>query len=139
MRNWINHSALIGMMLIVSGCGGSGSPFDYVKVSGKLTYVDGTPIPAEGIKLIFDSQAPPVGNAHPRPGSVIVGPDGGFQDITSYKYADGLVPGEHRVSILYATDSDGKLLVPPEYTKGRTTPLVVDTADTPLQIMIPKP
>ena len=127
------------MVALGTGCGGSDSPFDYVQVTGRLTYEDGTPVPAEGIKLIFDSQAPPVGNAHPRPGSAMVDSNGEFKDITSYKFADGLVPGKHKVSILYATDADGKLLVPPEYTKASTTPLVVDTADSPLEIKVPKP
>ena len=123
---------------LTAGCGGSSSPFDYVKVSGKISYEDGTPIPAQGIKLIFDSLAPPVKNAHPRPGSVTVGPDGQFSDVTSYKYADGLVPGKHKVSLLYATDANGKLLVPREYTQGNTTPLEVDTADAPFDIRVPK-
>lgn len=127
------------MVALGSGCGGTNSPFDYVKVSGRLSYEDGTPIPANGIKLIFDSQAPPVGNAHPRPGSAMVSASGEFKDVTSYKYADGLVPGKHKVSILYATDANGKLLVPAEYTKGSTTPLVVDTADSPFEIKVPRP
>jgi hypothetical protein len=130
---------LAGMIIPWSGCGGTGSPFDYVKVGGKLSYEDGTPIPAEGIKLVFDSQAPPVGNAHPRPGSAMVSAGGEFKDVTSYKYADGLVPGKHKVSILYATDAAGKLLVPAEYTKASTTPLVVDTAELPFEIKVPKP
>jgi hypothetical protein len=131
---------LCGLAVVLgSGCGGTGSPFDYVKVTGKLTYEDGTPIPAKGIKLVFDSQAPPVGDAHPRPGSAMVDANGDFKDVTSYKYADGLVPGKHKVSILYATDEAGKLLVPSEYTKANSTPLVVDTANLPLEIKVPKP
>lgn len=129
---------LTGMMVVWPGCG-SNSPFEYVKVSGKLTYEDGTPIPADGIKLVFNSQAPPIGDAHPRPGSAMVSASGEFNDVTSYKYADGLVPGKHKVSILYATDADGKLLVPVEYTKANTTPLMVDTADAPFEIKVPKP
>ncbi len=126
-------------MALSLGCGGSSSPFDYVSVEGKLSYEDGTPIPAGGIKLIFDSQAPPIGDAYPRPGTVIVGPEGRFQEVTSYKYGDGLTPGKHKVTIHYATDKQGKLLIPREYTRGVTTPLVVDTADLPLNIKVPRP
>lgn len=139
MLKWEYLIGCAGMMLLLSGCGGSNSPFDYVKVSGKLSYEDGTPIPADGIKLVFDSQAPPIGDAHPRPGTVMVGVDGQIKDVTSYKYADGLVPGKHKVSILYATDADGNPLVPAEFTKASTTPLVVDTADSPFEIKVPKP
>jgi hypothetical protein len=136
---WICLIAAVHCLNLLSGCGSSGSPFEYVKVSGKLSYEDGSPIPAEGIKLIFDSQAPPIGNAHPRQGSAMVNPAGEFKDITSYKYADGLVPGKHKVSILYATDAKGKLLVPPECTKANSTSLLVDTADSPFDIKVPKP
>lgn len=139
MHKWMGQFALVSVLLLSVGCGGSGSPFDYVTVSGELTYEDGTPIPAQGIKLVFNSLAPPVGDAHPRPGSVIVGADGSFKDVTSYKYADGLVPGEHKVSILYATDEKGKLLVPTDYTKAASTPLTVHTENSPLKILVPRP
>lgn len=138
-RSVVGRVAIVfGLALVVAGCG-SDSPFDYVPASGTITYEDGTPIPADGVKLIFDSQAPPVGNAHPRPGTVVANAQGEFQDVTSYKFADGLVPGKHKVSILFANDKEGNLLVPPEYTKASTTPLEVDTADLPFKILVPRP
>jgi len=136
--SWKNCGALLSLLVMLQGCGGSNSPFDYVPVEGKITYEDGTPIEASKLKLVFDSQAPPIGDAHPRPGSVSVGANGEFKDVTSYKYADGLVPGKHKVSILYATDEEGNSLIPLEYTKGSTTPLVVDTNDSPFEIKVPK-
>lgn len=139
MQQWMGQSALVAGVLFCCGCGGSGSPFDYVQVTGQITYEDGSPIPADGIKLVFDSLAPPVGDAHPRPGSVMVGADGSFKDVTSYKYADGLVPGEHKVSILYATDAEGNLLVPADYTKAGSTPLTVSTDELPMEIQVPRP
>ena len=124
---------------LLSGCGGSDSPFDYMPVTGTLSYEDGSPIPAGGIKLVFESQAPPVGDAFPRPASVNLGRDGKFDNVTSYKYGDGLTPGKHKVTIFYATDAEGKLLIPKEYTSGATTPLVIDTANLPIEIKVPKP
>ncbi|HEV3415599.1 MAG TPA: hypothetical protein VG056_02250, partial [Pirellulales bacterium] len=41
----------------LAGCG-SGEPFSYVKVNGKVSYTDGTPIPAK-IKLTFIAVNPP--------------------------------------------------------------------------------
>jgi len=125
------------------GCGDD-SPFDYVPVSGMLTYDDGTPIPAGGIELQFFAQdAKPVNGAHPRPAGTKVDANGGFANVTSYKYGDGLVLGKHKVSIDYATDAKGKLLVPKDYTHGGTTPLIVeiteDSADVPLEIEVPRP
>lgn len=131
------------VVVVCLGCG-SGSPFDYVPVSGTLTYEDGATIPAGGIELQFFAQdAKPVNGAHPRPAGTKVDASGNFANVTSYKYGDGLVLGKHKVSIDYATDAKGKRLVPKEYTHGGTTPLIVeiteDSAESPLEIKVPRP
>jgi hypothetical protein len=120
-----------------AGCG-SNEPFDYVKVQGTVTYDDGTPLPIKHFQLRFASEAPPKGNAFPRPAQTDV-TDGKFDTVTSHKYGDGLVPGKHKVIFAYATDANGKLVVPAEYTEAATTPLEIDTADSPLSIKVPKP
>jgi hypothetical protein len=120
------------------GCGPR-SPFSYVKSRGKITYEDGSVIPA-GIRLNFAAMdAPEVPGAHPRPGLANVNPQGEFDCVTSYKYGDGLISGKHKVSIDQAVDSKGKLLVPREFTSIATTPLVVDTNAMPFEIKVPKP
>jgi hypothetical protein len=130
--------ALISVLGLV-GCGGD-SPFEYTPIRGRITYEDGTAIPATGMRLRFDAQdAPPLGEAHARPAKANVDAEGAFPLVTSYKYGDGLIPGKHKVSIDYAVDEKGKLLVPKEYTHPSTTPLVIDTADAPLEIKVPKP
>jgi len=138
LLSWKKITVLLFCLCLMQGCGEASSPFAYVPVEGKVTFEDGTPIPASRLKLVFDSEAPPVGDAHPRPGSAGVNEQGEFKNVTSYKYGDGLVPGKHRVSLLYATDDAGKLLVPEEYTKGTKTPLIVDTADLPFEIKVPR-
>lgn len=126
---------LVCMSLV--GCG-SGGPFDYTKVSGKITYEDGTPIPG-GCRLFFTAEnAAPVGNAHPRPGMAIVNDKGEFDCVTSYKYGDGLIKGKHKVSIQAANERDAKPVVSKEYM-GDQSPLEVDTADSPFDIKVPKP
>lgn len=121
------------------GCRDSSSPFDYVPVQGKLTYEDGSVIPAGGIVLRFIAQdVEPVGDARPRPAAANVNAEGVFDCVTSYKYGDGLIPGKHRVTLNYATDEQGNLLVPKEYTVA-DSPLIVDTADAPLHIKVPEP
>lgn len=125
--------------VVSTGCG-SGSPFDYIKVEGVVQYEDGTPIPFVGeTRLVFESQAPPLGEAiHPRPAIAYAAEDGSFSSVTSYKYGDGLVRGEHKV-ILSATDVAGSDLIPREYSDIKTTPLLVDTGDSPLLIKVRKP
>jgi hypothetical protein len=125
------------LAVVCIGCGSAG-PFEYVPVSGQVTYEDGSPIPA-GVRLIFVSQdAVPVGTAHPRPGMANTDDGGRFDNVTSYKYGDGLVPGKHKV-VIQGTASEGKLVVPKAYTTSEETPLVIDTADAPLQITVPRP
>lgn len=125
--------------LLATGCG-SGSPYDYVKVQGKLTYEDDSAIPFEGeTRIVFESQAEAISeNTHPRPAVAYVSPDGTFSSATSAKYGDGLVRGRHKV-LVSATDASGKLLIPPEYSDVKTTPLEVDTADSPFHMKIRKP
>lgn len=121
-------------VVLLAGCTDSSSPFDYVPVSGKATYEDGTPIKA-GIRLQFKSiDQTAIEAAHPRPALTTLDAEGRFENVTSYKYGDGLVPGKHQVAIL---DADN--LVPQEYTNVNTSPLVVDTVSLPLEIKVPKP
>lgn len=124
--------------LTAAGCGSSG-PFDYTPVSGTIAYDDGTALPGS-FKLIFYAQdVAPVGNATPRPARANVNDRGVFDCVTSHKYGDGLIPGKHKVVIQIATERDGKPVLAREYTSSESTPLVIDTADAPLAIKVPKP
>jgi len=131
-------SAVVVMSPLV-GCG-DGSPFEYVPVQGRLTYEDGSAIPAAGgMRLQFEPlDVVAHDGMHPRTASTGLDAEGRFTNATSYKYGDGLVPGRHKVAIAYATDAKGKLLVPKAFTNLATTPLVVNTADQPLEIKVPK-
>lgn len=129
------------LFCFVSGCG-STNPFEQVPVSGTLKYDDGTLIPAEMIILKFEPLTAPLDDkTFPPAGMSYVNvEDGSFDVVTSHKYADGLVRGKHRV-LVAATTSSGDLtqLVPPEYIDSDRTPLIVDTADTPFQLVVRKP
>jgi hypothetical protein len=127
-------------LVALAGCGDSG-PFEYMPVSGTLTYEDGAPIPAGGVRLAFKPQdVQPVDGNYPRPAMADVDEQGNFARATTIKYGDGLVPGKHQVAVYYATDKDGNLLVPQEYTHFGTTPLVVDTGDDGvIEIKVPRP
>lgn len=128
-------------LLVSPGCGSS-DPFDYVQVTGKVTYDDGTPIPVEPLVLTFYPQSGPLdAKTHPRTGMAVASKqDGTVGEITSHKAGDGLVPGEHKVTL---TNLDGTPLpanlVPSEYAKPETTPLKIDTAETPFHLEVRKP
>ena len=143
MRSAVRKNSLSILLAAVlfgmTGCG-SGSPFDYVDVYGKIVYEDGTPIPFEkGVRIMFQSQAPAIdGICYPRPAVSYPNTNGTFGSVTSYKYGDELVRGKHKV-ILSATDAAGEVLIPPEYGDVSTTPLEIDTADSPLELKVRKP
>jgi hypothetical protein len=121
------------------GCG-SGSPYDYERVSGKLTYEDGTTIPGGGLRLRFVAlDAPQVENAVPRHAFANIDANGEFASVTSHKFGDGLIPGKHKVAIEKEGLPDARAPVPKEYLSINTTPLTVDTADAPFHIKVPKP
>jgi hypothetical protein len=124
----------------VLGCGSS-SLFDYQPVSGKITYEDGQPISPDGLQLYFTAQVDsPDGAAYPRAAMAHVDGNGEFKAVTSYKYGDGLVPANHKVTIKAGAGPNNKPLVPTEYTEVQTTPLVVDSTDKDyLEIKVPRP
>jgi len=126
--------AFSASILAISGCGHE--PFGYVKVQGKIHYEDGTLIPASRIVVRFISQAPtPDRKITARPGDAEVNvKTGAFTNVTSHAFGDGIVPGEHKVVIVGAGDT-----VPEEYTKVETTPLTVNSKDSPFDLKIAKP
>jgi hypothetical protein len=125
----------------LAGCA-SENPFEQVKVSGTLTYDDGTLIPASMIILKFEPLAAPLDTkTHPPSGMSYVNvSDGTFDVVTSHKYADGLVRGKHRVLVSATTDAGSSTkLVPDEYLDSGRTPLVVDTSESPFELLVRKP
>ena len=136
----ILHSTFL--ILVLAGCG-SPEPFELVKVSGRITYEDGTLIPTEGnyVRLTFYSQAPPLdAKTHPRPGTAEVDLlDGTFTCATTHRWGDGLTAGKHKVVVSTTVLQQLPKGVPPEYNDPNRTPLEVDTAQQPFELKIRKP
>lgn len=125
----------LALAVTLVGCGGSASPFDFVPVTGKVTYEDGSPFPG-GMRIYFHSLEPPKDGMHVRPGVGSVASDGTFKDITSYKLADGLAYGKYKVSLA----GDAKT-VPKNCSTPDRTPLTVEVTESGqvLEIKVPKP
>jgi hypothetical protein len=128
-------------LLTLSGCWSS-EPFAYVKVHGKVSYDDGSLIPADPLVLTFYPQdKAPKGKDYPRPGMATVDKaTGKFDSITSHMVGDGLVRGKHKVTL----SSPGNIvltpsLMPSEYGDMNRTPLEVDTANSPFELKVRKP
>lgn len=132
-------SSLLLVWIVASGCGGSG-PFEYVPVSGKVVYEDGSPLPLNGARIQFYAQdVSATEEVHPRPALATLDANGEFAAATSHKYGDGLIPGKQKVVIQADAVQGGKPIFPPACGNLNETPLVVDTAELPLVIKVPKP
>jgi hypothetical protein len=131
----------IGLAMLV-GCGSE--PYSMVQVTGKVTYEDGSVIPAKRLRVVFVPQAQAVSAAvHPRPGEAEVNvADGVFQTVTSHKYGDGLVIGKHKVQVISLDENETETnAVPKEYRNADTTPLEVEVGSgkTEIELKVKKP
>jgi hypothetical protein len=133
---------LAPILSVATGCG-SERPFPMHQVSGTVRYEDGSPIPSESIIIRFEPLTPPLDQkTHPRPGKAKVDPaDGSFQNVTTYSYGDGIIRGRHKVllSERLGQDSLAKPLIPETYRDPATTPLEVDSSDSPFDLKVSRP
>lgn len=130
---------LLAFVSLVAGCNSSDTSFGVVQVQGKVTYEDGSPIP--GVAVQFVPQTPPIdAKTVPRPGVADIADDGTIEYVTTYDYGDGLVPGKHKVIVKSKTGNGQRTnAVDSVYSSANSTPLIVDTAEVPFEIKVPKP
>ncbi|MCA9248742.1 MAG: hypothetical protein KDA42_16565 [Planctomycetales bacterium] len=141
MTKFLWNSLVVTCCIACVGCS-SDEPFDYIPVEGKITYEDGSLIPAQQIRLTFYSDAEAIdAKTHPLPGGTNVNvEDGTFKQVTSHKFGDGLIPGKHKVVVEALDENERPLpVVPREYLSQATTPLEADTANLPLELKVAKP
>ncbi len=124
--------ALLPILFFVAGCG-SDNPFDLLPVEGKVTYEDGSLIPAQSMLVTFTPiEAKREGKMVAPSGQTQVNvADGTFAGVTSRRKNDGLVKGKYQVVVVsFAEGPDGLATpnnaVPPRYRKLATTPLQID-------------
>jgi hypothetical protein len=127
-------------LFAAAGCGYS-TPYGCVRVSGKVTYDDGSPIPADEVRLIFYSQTPPVDpKMPPRKGMADADKTGKFDFATTFINRDGIIVGEHKVILQCIRKGQlARSLIPPEYGDAAKTPLKVRSGDSPFDLKVPKP
>jgi hypothetical protein len=122
-RPWI----WLTLLLAPIGCSRS-APFEVVPVSGKVTYADGSPIPATEVRLAFIPQdVASSGGAHPPMAEGVAQADGTFRELTTYRFGDGAIVGQHRVTVVALDPLERPLdVVAVRYRSEETTPLTAD-------------
>jgi hypothetical protein len=144
--NWAGLVAagigIVAAVLLYIGQTREQFPYPVARVSGLVSYRDGSPLPGDALQLTFYPQAAPLdGRTHPRAGSALVdGKTGRFEAATTFGPRDGLIRGKHKVTV----HLPGRLPLPPhiagaEYGDSSRTPLEIDTASQPLSITLEKP
>jgi hypothetical protein len=122
---------LVTILVLLAGCSGD-TPYDIVPIHGKVTYEDGSPIPAETIFVWFHPQADPLKpSVHARPGITELNPeDGTFEYVSTCDHADGVILGKHKVTIKLGDESlTGAGSIPPIYADPATTPLEIEVTE----------
>jgi hypothetical protein len=125
----------------ISGCGRS-HPYSCVKVSGKVTYKDGSLIPAQRMRLIFVPQTPAIDpKTPPMKGMTEVDvKTGNFSYVNTFDFKDGIIAGEHKVYLqCIVGGSQSRKLIPDEYANAEKTPLTVKSSESPFDLKVPKP
>ncbi len=128
--------------VVAGGCGSE--PYATVRISGSVTYDDGSPIPATQLFVLFEPQRESIdGRQFPRPGQAQVNTaDGTFGTPTTYAPADGVVEGEHKV-VVQALDEHGfpdYRFFPEQYGDPTTTPLRIEVGpQRTFKLEIPRP
>jgi len=131
--------ALLG--LVAAGGCGRNEPFTYRSVRGTVKYDDASLIQANRLEVTFHPQAPPRDpKTHPRPGVANVDVvTGTIEEVTSHRYNDGIVAGEHKVTVhTYGSDGLPTDTLRDEYTDASTTPLRYHTSDGQAVIRLKK-
>lgn len=130
------------LALVLEGCGGQ--PYGVVPIRGKVTYEDGSLIPAPKLLLELNSlEKKKDEKTYPRPGRAEINvSDGTFSNVSTYDYGDGAILGEHKV-VVKAFDQNGAPsyhYFPKEYSDATTTPLKIQVgSEREFHIKLPKP
>jgi hypothetical protein len=140
---WVGLAAIL--VAVAPGCGG-GSPFGIVPVSGKVTYEDGSLIPAERIRVTFVPQAKPIDpKTYPSPGTAEVDvKTGEFKTMsTGAVYGNGATVGRNKVQIQALNgDETPSKAIPAVYADPAQTPIPeieVASGSPPFEFKIKKP
>lgn len=133
---------LVAIPLLLAGC--SNTPYDIVPIHGKVTYEDGSLIPADKVYVWFYPQVDSLSaKVQPKPGMALLNrEDGTFPLVSTSKHGDGVILGQHKVVVKLADESrTGADAIPKIYTDPVTTPLQIEVTgrNQEVELKIKKP
>lgn len=128
------------LLLSLVGCGKG--PYGTTKISGTITYDDGSLIPAERIEIRFISQEPPLdGKTYPRIGYAEVNEaDGTFDEVSTYAFADGIIKGKHKVAAMSLdAKNEPTPAIPEPFRSPDTSGIEIESSQAPFKLLIKRP
>jgi hypothetical protein len=136
-------ASLLPGIVIAVGCGES-TPYSIVPVKGKVTYKDGSLIPAHRLVVQFHPQVASIDpKTHAQYAQAEADPKTGeFIEATTRKWGDGVIPGPQKVTVVaYKLGDTPNGNVPPLYHSVETSPLAAEVKNTnePFAFEIDKP
>lgn len=141
----VRWAIVAGAALVTAVFGGCGrEPYSTVRISGTVTYEDGSLIPAPELIVYFEPQVESIDpRTTPRRGYAEVDvAHGTFSRVTTYAPGDGVIPGEHKV-VIEAVGEGGMpdhSYFPSEYSDATTTPLTIEVgSQRTFDLQVPKP
>ena len=145
-QRWSRRAAIVGLLVplgaITSWVWMPRGQLACERVSGTVTYADGTPLPVDGMIIRFHSfvrardakTLPPVGVA------VVDRETGKFSYATTRFSGDGIISGLHKVTVHAASEQPiPESIASTDYSERNRTVLRVNTLSKPFKIVIDKP
>lgn len=101
---WTTAAALAAGAALFSGCG-KPERLPTIPVSGKVTYEDGSLVPANGMELRLLTPQKLIDEGYPVAATARIDTrDGKFTEATTWEHGDGVMAGEHEVEVVRTGD-----------------------------------
>lgn len=142
MLRRIAAGATLLCVALLTGCD-DGNPFGTVKVSGTVTYEDGTPVPGDLVVVRFYPQVEAIdAKTHPRQAIGYADAEGVVSQASTLGGGDGVIAGPQKVTVSSLDANERHTgAVPMEYSDVDRTPIEIeiDRKNRTFELKVKKP